>query len=217
MDRPVYFYSDKCDFCRNLNSMLQQNPAIYGSMTLHNIDVNRNIPKGVKTVPTILFGDRIFSGNNAFAWVNEQIKHFNAQQGQQGQQGQRGPQGGQRGPQGPQGQRAYQEPQGQQQAQMDQRAQQMRNAQQVQSTQRGQQTHMTPQGVHQGAQQGPQVELEEYCDENGICGADLTLFNGQTFNGSENGSENVKSKIGSYMSINDYDTQVVKTPANQRR
>ncbi len=111
-ERPIYFYSDKDKFCLGIIDLLKQNPYLSGSLTWHNISVNKNIPASVKTVPTILHNGRIYNGVNAFTWINDQIKHINDQQ-QNHQRGAvpGGQQGGQQGISGQYGARGPQMPQ----------------------------------------------------------------------------------------------------------
>jgi len=75
MERPIFFYSDKSQFSIQLKELLEEYPVIAGSITIHDIK-NGNIPKDVKTVPTIYQNGKIFSGVNALTWIKEQIKYY---------------------------------------------------------------------------------------------------------------------------------------------
>lgn len=203
MDRPIYYYSEKQDFCRKLNQLLGQNPQIAGSLTLHDILKNKNIPPEVKSVPTIVHAGKIYSGVNAFGWINEQINYINEQQKHyqqsmiQQQQMAKPP--------------VNQQVMQQQQQQQQQRQQAMQQASQMQGPQGPQGPVQKPRNPQLATMEQPIIingkELEENCAD-GMCGTSLDLYNmtddkGNPFNGMCDMTGCVKSKPGEFTSINE--------------
>ena len=103
--RPLLFYSDDCDFSKKIIAMIVNSP-LKNMYQFVNVDRTEAPPEIVGT-PSIYHNGKIFSGNDAFGFVQFQFKRFNevSQQQQQinrntqmGQQmGQMGQQMGQMG------------------------------------------------------------------------------------------------------------------------
>lgn len=211
MERPIFFYSDKSQFSIQLKELLEEYPVIAGSITIHDIK-NGNIPKDVKTVPTIYQNGKIFSGVNALTWIKEQIKYYQQMiQNQQNQQ-QNQNQQQQRGTIPAQGSNISNIPaQGSNIQQMNQQQQRMAQMTQQQNMNQQQQKQKLPTDVIDQPQNvfvkesGEQYVVESYCDENGICGTDLSLFekryeNGKQFDGCQDLNTHVKSS-NNFMSV----------------
>jgi hypothetical protein len=222
MERPIFFYSEKVKFAMELYQLLREYPQIAGSITFHDVK-NGNIPPNVKTVPTILHNGKPYSGVNAMSWINEQIGYLKQMmQQQQQQQVSQVPQAPQQQmPQMNQGANAQQMMQQQQRmAQMNQGQPQM-----SQVKRQALPTDAIEQPIQFTNDKGEKIELEAYCDENGVCGTDLDLFSrtdekGNRFIGMADINNNIKGS-SFYESINELDRrmqpQQMNQPMGQRR
>jgi hypothetical protein len=202
---PYFFYSDKCGHCKKLSAFIRQNPQFAESIRWIQIENNKNLPPNLESVPSILFNGRMFKGEEAFAWVQQQYVYMNkmaqqaqaqqaqaqAQQVQTGQMGQ-GQMGGQMG-QGQRGQGQVQvQVQGQMgQGQMGQGPQQAHNVGSVIK-------NMNAQGQ---AQQDDLAGPQPLCvgDE---CGVFISSIDEKSFSPFAADNDN-KSLVGIYSSLSD--------------
>jgi hypothetical protein len=71
----LLFYSNRCNHCKEFLSKLTKT-NLKDSFSFFCIDNNyQNIPKGIKSVPTLLFKEdnNIIVGKTIFGWLNDQI------------------------------------------------------------------------------------------------------------------------------------------------
>ena len=88
----VIFYSEQCKYSKELIELIHTT-AFRNTFVKINVDYNRNLPKSIKTVPTIIVPTHKepLSGNSAFMWVSTMSRtqgESGRQQQQQQQQGQ---------------------------------------------------------------------------------------------------------------------------------
>jgi hypothetical protein len=177
--RPIFFYSEKDQFCRQLQTLITESQQISGLFTYVNVVTQRaSVPREVQKVPTILYEGRLFVGVDALTFINslkQQVSQQRAPQQPMGgqQMYQQGPQGQQM-PQGYQQQGYQQAPQGYQMGQQPQMSQQgmMMGPGQGQQQQQQQPKHPQLVSMEQSMNAGG---IDAYCDENGICGTDLSV------------------------------------------
>lgn len=209
-ERPVFFYSEKDNFCQQLKNLLIQHPEIAGAISFFSVTKSSIPPPQIKSVPTIAHEGKLFTGVNALQWINQQIS-YSQQMLKQMQQTQQVPSNMPNG-QGQQSQaQQYQQYQTQQGPRGGQQGQQM--------PPNGQQMAQRPQQGQQGQQGGPAIEqpmiddkgnvLEAYCDASGNCfGTDLSLFSDPKFQGMA--EERFQTKPGDFMSI--AESEMVQNP-----
>ncbi len=211
-ERPVFFYSEKDNFCQQLKNLLAQHPEIAGSVSFFSVTRSSIPPPQIKSVPTIAHGGKLFTGVNALQWINQQIAYSQEmlkqmQHNEQSHQTQQRVQQGQQGQQGQQAQYNGQIQQGQQ----GQRPQQ-NNGQSGQGQQMPQQTQGGPQ-IEQPMVDANGNVLEAYCDASGNCyGTELSLFNNPKFQGMT--EEVFRTKAGDFMSI--AESEMIQSPQGQQ-
>lgn len=77
----VLFYSERCQHSNEFINLLSQTQ--YKDVFVRiNVDYNRNLPKSIKTVPTIIVPTHRepLSGNGAFMWINSAMNQSQTQQ-----------------------------------------------------------------------------------------------------------------------------------------
>ena len=79
----VLFYSERCNHSKELIQIISKS-SLNNVFIKINVDYNRNLPKSIKTVPTIIVPthNEPLTGNGAFMWVTTMS---NKQQQQQQQ------------------------------------------------------------------------------------------------------------------------------------
>lgn len=177
---PVYFYSVKSEPCAALTNFINTNRQFASGINFVEIEkVPRQYrPTELKSVPSILFNGKLFTGQQAFDWVKMHLE--------QGPQGPQGPGMGMgQGPmnQGPMSpQQMNQGPQGPQMGQGPQRPQPT-----------GPQFNVRNEG-----------EPEYYECNSGMC--DLSIFTGDKFGGQEQSITGIKSMPGEFSSIQEIES-----------
>ena len=76
----VLFYSPQCKYCHEFIDVLNKTP--YGNKFVKiNVDHNNNLPKTVRSVPTIIIPTHkdVLCGNSAFMWINSIYNQTKAQ------------------------------------------------------------------------------------------------------------------------------------------
>lgn len=134
------FYSHKCANCAQIVELLKRYSVQVNPVNIHEIEKSK-IPKEIRSVPTILVGDNILTGGDAFKWV--QMKGSQQSQGQVPQQMGRNGQMGQMGQNQMQQQQIHQQPQ----------------VNQIQQRQQQQQQQMMPDGL----------DAHSFCGNNAAC------------------------------------------------
>ncbi len=97
MSEHILFYSKKCQFCKQLFSLLETNQRLMNNFLIICIDDKRyRIPKAIKSVPSAIIPSptgepQIYTGKQLINWVknrtNSQQRQIPVQQQQQQQQG----------------------------------------------------------------------------------------------------------------------------------
>lgn len=72
MSQPVLFYSNRCGHCKNLLHEIAKSEPLAEMQKVCVEQSDRSAwPRGMKSVPTIAYDSSLYSGENAFAWVNK--------------------------------------------------------------------------------------------------------------------------------------------------
>ena len=85
--KPTLFYSNYCQHCKELLIKIN-NFNLKEKVNFNCVDQNRkNLPAFVKSVPTIIVPseNKMFSGENVFNWVNNEISKMNVKNKQNNQ------------------------------------------------------------------------------------------------------------------------------------
>tara|TARA_B100000427_G_C15179433_1_gene450893 strand:+ start:21 stop:575 length:555 start_codon:yes stop_codon:yes gene_type:complete len=86
--RDVYFYSQNCQFCKNLDGLLGSMPIKFVKICVEKYPRN-NLPKFLDVVPTLVLRDgNIIKGKNAIEWAKMFSGGNSQQQSNQQQQNQ---------------------------------------------------------------------------------------------------------------------------------
>ena len=78
VDKPVFvlFFTNNCNFCKKLLSMLKQKQELVKKFNLVDIDTIPAVPNEIDEVPCIYDGKNIHAGTNAFKWLNEKMSEY---------------------------------------------------------------------------------------------------------------------------------------------
>ena len=87
---PYLFYSENCEHSQRIIKLIRENPALVNGVKPVSIEKAASLPPNLTSVPAILVGQKLFTGNDAFGWVQFQNKQMGggARQGPPAGQGQ---------------------------------------------------------------------------------------------------------------------------------
>ena len=76
----ICFYSEKCKDCHDLSNIIGSTP-INNQFVKINVDYNRNLPKSIKSVPTLIIPNhpQPLCGQSAFMWAKSMQQQTQAQ------------------------------------------------------------------------------------------------------------------------------------------
>ena len=76
----IFFYSEKCKHCHDLSNIIGSTP-INNQFVKINVDYNRNLPKSIKSVPTLIIPNhpQPLCGQSAFMWAKSMQQQTQAQ------------------------------------------------------------------------------------------------------------------------------------------
>jgi hypothetical protein len=84
--RPTFlFFSPKCSHSMQLINLIQQNSELSKTIKPVNIHLAKDLPTGLKSVPTILYNGQFLIGSESFKWVHFMISLQNQNQNQNNQ------------------------------------------------------------------------------------------------------------------------------------
>jgi hypothetical protein len=73
---PYLFYSEKCEHSQRIFKLIRDNPALVNGVKPISIEKAASLPPNLTSVPAILYNGKLFTGNDAFGWVQFQNKQM---------------------------------------------------------------------------------------------------------------------------------------------
>ena len=62
---PYLFYSENCEHSQRIIKLIRENPALVNGVKPISIEKAASLPPNLTSVPAIMYGDKLFTGNDA--------------------------------------------------------------------------------------------------------------------------------------------------------